>query len=356
MDESIVLSGSFTPTGKRIYLPLPCEIDWMKVYNDLTIGAPAEDTGAYYYWQRGMADNQGYVWHWVDAGVPVLTVDKSTTLGVDGFTLYNSSTPLSTNARAVTAITAGPQPTVSTGVTVDLQDGDIVRLYNVAGVQQLGGIDFEISNIMPAASFDLTFMRTIFPNAATTGSYRATRFGSMFYPRSRYITRISQAQQAIVTMSVTHQYKIGQQVRFILTRNGGNNNFNIFVNPFGMPQIDQQTGTIVAIGQADADGFTNTITVNIDTRQYARFTFPLNPDVPFTPAQVVPFGENTAEDNLFNQNPFGDRVSNTATMGMILGFDPSGNNLSPGGGTLGTRFWVAGQSANTSIVPIVGQQ
>ena len=111
-----------------------------------------------------------------------------------------------------------------------------------------------------------------------------------------------------------------------------------------MTQLDGVEATILAIGTADVDGATNTITINVDTTAMGAFAWPLTTDGVFTPAQVIPVGENTAAAlaAVPQANILGDAEQNTATMGMLL---KSGAN-SPAGIAAQTIYWVAGKSFN----------
>jgi len=70
-----------------------------------------------------------------------------------------------------------------------------------------------------------------------------------------------------VTLSVTHNYIVGQKVTFKIP--------TVTAAAFGMTQLNGITATIIRTNDADADGLFNTITVDVDTTGYTAFALPL---------------------------------------------------------------------------------
>ena len=235
---------------------------------------------------------------------------------------------------ALTGITNGNPPVVNTANTASLNNGDIVRIFSTVGAQQLGGVDFTIGNINAGVSFELAYMAAIANANPGAGTFRKIPYNPYFYPRNRIISKISQAAQAIVTLTVTHGYTVGQEVRFVIP--------TITAASFGMTELDGLKGTIIAIGQADADGITNTITIDIDTSGFTAFAWPLTADPRGGFPQIVPIGENTATALNLGQNILGDATLNTGQMGMLL----MAGTGSPAGVVNDVITWVAGRSWN----------
>jgi len=206
-----------------------------------------------------------------------------------------------------------------------LVTGDVVRMINVVGGQQLGGYDFTIGYVA-ANTFSLAFMAPIV--AATTGSWRKIKWDPIFYPRERTITSAATAAggETLVQLSVTHGYTVGQVVSFRVPA------------AFGMTELDGLTGTITAIGTAAVAGGTNTITVDIDSVAFTAFVFPVTAADAFTPAQVVPVGKD-ASGTYVNAN--GTTV-NEAELGMML----EAGTDSPAGIATNVIYWEATKSNN----------
>lgn len=91
----------------------------------------------------------------------------------------------------------------------------------------------------------------------------------LYQPAMRQISGITNASQATITTTFDHQYTLGAIVRIVIP------------NGYGMTQINNQTGTILALTS-------NTFVIDIDTSQYDPFNVPaLSGQFP----QVIPSGE-----------------------------------------------------------------
>lgn len=334
MDNTIIQQGSFTATGSNVGISLRSGVDWMKVYN-LTIAAASQTTAVAveHYWQRGFPAGAKLSYFKSNAAN---AANLTQYIASNGFTYYDSSLQTTSTLHStadgigITAISNAAIPVVTNTGINGLVAGNVVRLINVAGAQQLGGIDFTVgyNNGGPTdTTFTLDYMSQIV--AGTTGSWRKIDFNPIFYPRRRTITKITKASQAVVTMSVTHGYTVGQQVRFVVPA------------AFGMTEMNGLLGTITAIDTTTTTG--NTITVDIDSSSFTTFAFPLTADVPFTPAEVIPVGEDTSYALAAGVDILSDATENLATTGMIL----AGGANNPGGALNNVIYWVAGKSFAT---------
>lgn len=323
------VQGTFTGTGSNIVLPIREGVDWINVYNT-TIAAASQTTavGVQYYWQYGMPQGAMIAYFKSNAAGAANLTQYLTTGGFYG---YDNTINLPGASTGLTAISTATPPVVSTSNTAGLAAGSVVRIFNTTSAQQLGGIDFTIGSVITNTSFTLAYGPTISP-AGTTGTFRIIPFDPYFYPPTRVISNISNATQAIVTLTVTHQYTIGQVIRFVVP--------NVTALAYGMTQLDGVQATIVNIGQADTNGYTNTITVNVDTTSFGTFAWPLTADPVHTNAQIVPVGENTAQAIASNVNLLGDSEVNIGQIGVTL----IGGANHPGGANGNVMFWVAGKS------------
>lgn len=327
--STIIQQGRFTSDGTTKVLQVRSDIDWMKVYN-LTI-ADADQTaaiGVEYYWQRGMAADRGIVYKKSNAANAANLTDY---LASGGFTLQDTSTsPLGTlqavgGANEVTAISTAAIPVATNSGANGLIAGDVARLTNVTAAPQLAGYDFTVGhNTLTGTTFSLDYMAQL-SVAGTTAAYRKINWDPIFYPRHRLITKITSASSAVVTLSVTHGFTVGQEVRFVVPA------------AFGMTEIDGLTGTITAIDTTVTSG--NTITVDIDTSSFTAFSFPLAAAVPFSPAMVVPVGQAATSPY---ENLIDDATDNQAYIGIAL----AAGTTSPAGASSDVIYWVAGKSFN----------
>jgi hypothetical protein len=246
----------------------------------------------------------------------------------------------------IVSIDNSTPPVVETASSAGLiANSSIVRIYNTAGALQFGGMEFTVGAIADATHFELAFAPTIIA-AAGPGTYRivaATPF-TYWYPSLRYISGITRSTGSgdanaqigltVVTMSVTHPYTVGQKVRLKIP--------TVTAVAFGTTELNNVEATIVAIGDADLNGFTNTITLDVDSSAMTAFAYPLTADPAFTPAQVIPIGEQTSVALNLGQNILGDSTENRAKIGLLL----KGGATGPAGVDADVVDWQAYKSFN----------
>lgn len=333
---SVVFSGTtqgrFTSTGQAETLVFATGIDWIWVKNITVSYAAGAGTGAEFYWQLGMPQGRGTVYT-KTAVTNALTVSQIAANA--GFFLVDDTVNIPGPSLSLTGITNSAPPVVNTANTASLSDGDIVRIFFTVGARQLAGLDFTIGNIIPSTSFELVNMNSIVNANPGAGTFRRIPYDPYFYPPLRYITDIisdSTGNNAIVTLSVTHNFTVGQSVRFIVP--------TVTAITYGMTEMDGVEATIIAIDQANGFGSTNTITVDVDVSGFSTFLFPLTTDPGFTPAQVIPIGEDTAKALALGANILGDATQNVGFFGIQL----AAGTLSPAGVADDVIYFVGGKS------------
>ncbi len=268
--QETFVGGYYTSAGISVNIPLRFDPDYFELIN-YTQMATTQNPGRVVRseWQRGLLD--GYAFTGTKTNSSSAMNDSVATSG--GFTRINTAAQTQGLAVAFSAGTNATPPVVSTASTAGLIAGDTVRIVNSATAPQLNGMDFTIDTIVANTSFNLAYM--VAPGSILgAGTYRKIYYDPIWAPRTRLVTSITQATQAVVTMSVTHGYTVGMKVQFIVP------------TEFGMIQMNSLVGTITAINTT-----TNTITVNIDTQAFNAFAWPAASAYPFTFAQVVPVGE-----------------------------------------------------------------
>ena len=339
---SVVFSGTnqgkFTSTGANKILNIRSDVDWINVYNYTAATQTTANLGFQYYFQRGMAQGTGIIYSKL-AAVANDPVTVATLAAPNGFYLIDTSVNVPGASVALTQIdttyaVAPAPPRVSTANTAGLNDGDIVRIFSVVNGAQYNGLDFTIDNIVTNTRFELAYF--VNQNITTgAGTFRRIPYNPIYYPRARYISTITQAAQAVVQLTVTHGYKVGQAVRFIVPSIGGS------AATYGMTEINNLQGTILAI-----DLVNNTITVDIDSSGFTAFAQPTSAQasVGYTPAQVVPIGQNTAESLDAGVDILSDATENQAIIGILL----TGGADKPGGDAADVMYWVAGKSFSVS--------
>ena len=323
--------GTFTSTGANVLLPFVSEVDYIIVKNLTQLAADQTTAvGVSYEWFSTMPSNS-MIAHYKSDAADAANLDQYLTTG--GFTLYDSSKDQPGALHStITAISNASIPVATNSGTNGLVAGQVVRLSRVAGGQQLGGYDFTVGyNTLSTTTFSLDYMAEIV--AATTGSWRVIPYNPYFYPPHRFITSItSSGTSTVVVTSVTHNYLVGQEVRFLVSA------------AFGMTEINNLIGTITAVNTSTT---VNSFTVNIDSSSFTAFAFPVSSNNAFTPALVVPVGENTSVALANGLNILGDATKNTATKGLIL----QGGAGFPAGASSDVIVWYAFGSAYNAIVP-----
>lgn len=90
-----------------------------------------------------------------------------------------------------------------------------------------------------------------------------------FYPRYGLINALTNAVEAVVTFTADHDFLVGEIVSFRVGR------------AFGMREIDQKQGKITAVTS-------DTITVDINTRDWTAFDYSVLGNAGTTPPVCVP--------------------------------------------------------------------
>lgn len=280
MDGTIIGVGNFTQTAgnPNVNIQIPSGSDVLKVINWTQIAAGANIS--YFQWNYNLLNQSA-----VDPTTGLsIAINGAMALGAaNSFIVYNPNLQNFESvgaARAITNINAGTG-LVLTANTTGLQVGSVVRLSNLAAAaaQELAGIDFRVTAINAGVSFTIGLPTPTAAIGATAGFYRI--IGSpLFVPQTRLLFNVTQAAQAVVTTNVQHGFSVGQLVRFNVP--------TVSATEYGMTELNGLSGTILTVPSV------TTFTVNVDTSAMGAFAFPAAANVPFTYANVVPYGDNTA--------------------------------------------------------------
>lgn len=308
------VTGSFVSDGLVKNLALPCGYSEFSMINISDIGSTsATQFVMRAYGSSAMAAGSAY-YNLKTNGAATLDIEAMTTS--NGFTFVDNSATASIGAKvfltnSASAVNRANPAVVLTGTTTGLVSGStIVRLYDTVGMLQISSMDFTVGTIVGSTSFQLKYLNNsgFAANCVASGSdafYRIIPFDEPFYPRHRYITAISQASSAVITLSVTHGFTAGQAVRIYVP------------SVFGMTQMNGLLGNITAVSTAN-----NTITVDIDSSAFTAFAFPTSATAAagISFAQVVPVGETAINSSTY---PYGnlldDATKNLAFRGVQIG-------------------------------------
>jgi len=256
-------SGTFTSAASAAFqdVVLPGgEPDKFVLRNRTAWGDDAAETSVESFRWRGMAEE---AFQSIDQ--TVTTGAMSTEAGTtNGFRFIDQANPPTFAALATTAITNANPAVCTMAATGAIQVGSVVRLDNTTAQLQTSGYDIEVTAVTTNVDVTLNLDAQNFAAAATAGNVRLI-IPPHFYPRFRYImpvggaVGITQATNAVVSMTVAHDFSLGEKVSFR-------------VRPqYGMQQINEVVGTVLATSAY-------TITTDIDSTGFDAFLPPLSAD------------------------------------------------------------------------------
>jgi len=322
-------------TAGVLSIPIPGSGDLIKfeIWDETQFGLNSANTNMLAaWWYKDMNAGSAFVQNRTSGQLTANTINMVTT---GGFTLVDpNSTPQlqAAKTRSGASTITSAQPAVVTIASHGYSNGDTVLLTNTTGLLQIAGMAFTIGSVT-TNTFTLVNLDTTLTNltsTATAVTAQKLNYLSFYTPRRLHITNIGTANavgtqgagtSSIITLATTHSYTVGQAVRIYVPNAFIGSGTNVFVNPgtLGTSSTSQQivAATITAINTADASGFTNTITVNINSTG-TTFQWPTSAtaaagvNMPF----VEPVGEAATVPY---QNLLDDRTQNTGNVVMQLG-------------------------------------
>lgn len=328
MPFSIITGGSFTSAGVGVKIPMPSSPDYMEVFNLTKLAAANPNAVTISRW---FGPKFGVGASAADGGVKTVktTADLTSTYSSGGFT-YVQNIPYieAQNAAAITAITAA-SPAVVSQASHGYSAGDIIQFYGTTGMLQISGMNFQISTVN-ANDYTLIGLRAAgFAAPATAGYTRRISKMLAVDPQYLYVTEITKATQAVVRTSVDPSlyYVVGMKVHFSIPYS------------FGMYEMNQLTGTIVAVSSANY-----TMTVDIDSSAFTTFAFPASTSSPTATlfATVSPAGASTKFDPVSNVQTGYDFQYQPFRTGQFTPYMYlSGGANSPAGAASDVIDWVA---------------
>jgi len=248
---AMIAQGHFTSTGAATTIELPRQPHYFVITNRSTWGtAPTAVTRS--EWYHGFGDGQAITL--TEGGGSALT-GTAIAAGGAGFTLVDltDQTPGALVATGTAATNATP---IVVADATSPAVGDIVRMYNTTGMLQIAGLDFTVTAVTAGVNFTLGYaVGAGYAAAATNADYRVIP-QKYYSPSRRWITNITAANPAVISVTVLHNYLVGDRI--------------VIHNPdanFGMPEIDGLEATITAVTA-------NTITTDINSAAFTAFAYP----------------------------------------------------------------------------------
>lgn len=280
MPFTIMTQGDFTSAGIGVNIPIPQSCDYF-VATNLTQMGTTQATGRCVRgeWYRDGVNandlaNLGLRWKKTD-NTSAINVDSFATSTASGGFTYFPTVPVTEAAVTGGTVITAASPAVVT-ITNTYSEGDRIRLYATTGMLQIAGMDFTISSVSGAGFTLLGLDASGFAAPATSLIARRVSIFDAVEPRFLFVTKITQAAQAVVTVSCVHNYVVGELVHFSVP------------NSFGMTEINGLTGKIIAVTAY-------TMTLDIDSSTFTAFAFPASTGVPTVQlfATLAPAGQRT---------------------------------------------------------------
>jgi hypothetical protein len=284
MAFTIISQDSFTQpaTAQNMRIPIPQSADYFVTTNltqlPLTPTPGVVIRGEWY--GNGLTNaNDGVRWKKA-SGSSAISIDTfQTATASNGFT-YVTSFPQPGPAVIGTAITNANPAVVTMNNT--FVEGQNVILYGTTGMLQISGMAFTATSVSPTGFTLLGLNASGFSAAATAVTARAIPPYMPVEPQTYEITGVTQAQNAVVTLSQAHSYVVGMKVEFTVPGSFGMVQLNNFYQPQSLPAVIIATTTY-------------TITVNVNSSAFTAFAFPASSGSPTTQlfATVAPAGAST---------------------------------------------------------------
>lgn len=273
-----ILVGNFTSDGNSQDVDLPWLPTRFELLNITQFGSDvASEPVITAEWRLGMAQNNVLTGLKTSGAATIQITAMNTTQGIR--TVDTSISTPEAPGNPITGITAASPPVVSK-VAHGYLVGDRIRISVTTDMLQIASMDFTVTVIDSDDTFSIGFLdASVAPfagNPATAGVAQRLQKDRTYVPCRRFVTNITAAPSAVVTMSVTHGFVVGQIVRMHCPAE------------FGMVEIEGLQGEITAVSVAN-----NTITLDIDSSAFTPFVFPDSDTAEdgITFPIVVPFGD-----------------------------------------------------------------
>lgn len=282
----MIAGGKFTLSTANIASGLDLVLnsqnppDYILLKSITGYGESGDAQAVEWWWERSMAQGTAKgMLQSSEASTPQLPALSAYTISSLGISTYDTANPPVFAALASTTITGNAGTfIVSMANTGSISVGDWVRLYNVAGEQQISGYSFQVTAVTPNVSITLGYMASggqSFAAAATSGFVQKYIPG-LFYPHWNFIANISQATQAVVHFTGKNNFTPGEIVSFRVS------------SDFGMVEMNNKQARVLSVVNSAT---VSSITLDLDTSGFTAFAFPLsataaNPGV--SPAVCIP--------------------------------------------------------------------
>lgn len=285
---SFIGSGSYvnaaTPVAQNI--ALSDRPDWFFVKSQTDWGlVNTADAAIYGEWTSYMPAGS-YRGLGQSSASPVSSIALYPTRGTSGgFTFIDQSNPPTFTSLASTGINDSTFVVLMAN-TGSIAVGDRVRVINPVGMEQIGGLVFQVTAVTVNTSITLGYMATavsaglaIAANATAASILKISRNG--FYPKKKTVLFVTQATQAKVYFAEQNDFTPGEIVDFTIP------------SPYGMTQLSYRTrlpGAAARVLSVINSATESSIVIDVDTTGFTAFVYPASSLSFLSPATCYPAG------------------------------------------------------------------
>jgi hypothetical protein len=281
-EYSKIAKGHFTSSGSAqvIYLPFTPELVNMTNYTQANSAATSQNiiTAS---WDVSMG--QGFAVILGYNATPALIYDVVSTNGISTFSAglgEQFGAVVATGGSPVSnfSMTAANPIVVTTVGNHGLTSGNVVIFSNlsqssITGMQQIAGIPFVVT-VLTGTTFSIPWNGsgsnyTAFNTATSTGnvgSYKQLLYPALYAPSVSFISAITLASNAVISLTAPGNFVVGQEVAFRIPTVWGTTQLNALPNNLIPGQSTY--GVVTAVS---ASLTTPTITININSSSYTAF-------------------------------------------------------------------------------------
>lgn len=208
-----------TVAGVNVPLFGMSDPDFVELRSITGWGEASDAQAIQWWWARGMSQNTARGMLQASNGsTPVSAALTGTAIASgDAISIFNTANP-PTYASLVATTTNNSTFVVAMASTAGLSVGDRVRMLNVVGMQQISGLDFQITAITANVSITLGMQATA--NTASANTFAASGTAAVvlkfipgrFYPRRAFIAGITRAAQAVVYFTAANDFTPGEMI------------------------------------------------------------------------------------------------------------------------------------------------
>jgi hypothetical protein len=244
----------------------PPDFFFMKNITGWGLSSPGAVRDIEFWWERSMAQGTARGIQATNATPQVMT---TLLLASDGISTYSTANPPTFAPLAMTGIDATTYVVLMPS-TAGLNVGDVVRLYNVAGMQEISGYIFQITAVTANVSITLGYMATAQSAVHSITVNGTTGFvqkiiPNRFYPTKNRIVAITKASagSAKIYFALPNDFTPGEKIDVRIP------------SQFGMVQLQSSPGSpqprvLVSTNTATE----SSVTIDVDTSGFSAFTFP----------------------------------------------------------------------------------